>query len=196
MIELLTQHITTLPVFDALFPEKAFARNNPVAKQMEAVVQAFHVELSESDKELEEQFKSDVAARIEGISSAQGRQAVIHKLYEQFFAQALPKMAEKLGVVYTPVEVVDYILYSVDYVLQKEFRRRLTNPSVHILDPFTGTGTFITRLFETGLIEKKDIRQKYRDSLHANEIMLLAYYIASVNIEETYYGQLEKYGLK
>ena len=190
-IDMLTQHMTTLPVFNALFAENAFSRKNPVVCALEKVVSAFNVSLSREDEELERQFQADVKSQIDGVRTSEGRQQVVHTLYEQFFTQALPKTAEKLGVVYTPPEVVDYILRSVAYVLRKEFNNRsISRDGVHILDPFTGTGAFISRLLLSGLIRKEDLKRKFREELHANEIMLLAYYIAAVNIEDTYYGLL------
>ena len=98
-----------------------------------------------------------------------------------------PKTVEKLGIVYTPVEVVDFIIHSVGYILQKEFGRSLSDENVHILDPFTGTGTFITRLLQSGLISREALERKYGREIHANEIVLMAYYIASINIENVYH---------
>ncbi len=192
-LDMLTQHMTTLPVFDALFAKNAFSRNNPVVRSLEKVVATFNMALTPEEREIEEQFKADVRSQIEGIGTSQGRQQIIHTLYEQFFTLALPKTAEKLGVVYTPPEVVDYILRSVAYVLKKEFHNRsISRDGVHILDPFTGTGAFISRLLLSGLIRKEDLKRKFREELHANEIMLLAYYIAAVNIEDTYYALLHE----
>jgi predicted helicase len=96
-------------------------------------------------------------------------------------------MVERLGIVYTPVEVVDFIIHSVSDVLQQEFHRNISDKNVNIIDPFTGTGTFITRLIQSGLIDKKDLERKYKHELFANEIVLLAYYIAAVNIENTFH---------
>ena len=186
-LDFLTQHLTTLPVFDALFGGNAFSRNNPVAQRLERVVRAFNQAIVDPDEiQREELLKADVRRQIEGITTAEGRRAVIHKLYEQFFNVALPKTAEKLGVVYTPNEVVDYILLSVDQVMRDEFGSSLSNEEAHVLDPFTGTGSFISRLISSGIIDKKDLKRKYEKELHANEIMLLAYYIAAANIEETF----------
>ena len=95
---------------------------------------------------------------------------------------------EKLGIVYTPVEVVDFIIRSVGYIIQKEFGRSLSDENVHILDPFTGTGTFITRLLQSGLISREALVRKYRKEIHANEIVLMAYYIASINIESVFHS--------
>jgi predicted helicase len=96
-------------------------------------------------------------------------------------------MVEQLGIVYYTVEIVDFIIYSVNDILLKEFGRSLSDENIHIIDPFTGTGTFITRLLQSGLIEAKDLERKYKNELHANEIVLLAYYIAAVNIENAYH---------
>ena len=94
------------------------------------------------------------------------RQRVIIELYDQFFKSAFPKMAKQLGIVYTPVEVVDFIIHSVDDVLKREFNRSLTDENVHILDPFTGTGTFISRLLQSGLIKPEDLKRKYLTEIH------------------------------
>jgi predicted helicase len=96
-------------------------------------------------------------------------------------------MVERLGIVYTPVEVVDFIIHSVDDALRQEFGASLSDKGVHVLDPFTGTGTFMVRLLQSGLIKSADLLHKYQNELHANELVLLAYYIAAINIEETYH---------
>ena len=107
------------------------------------------------------------------------------------------EMSERLGIVYTPVEVVDFIIHSVEDVLKSEFNTSLTAKDVHIIDPFTGTGTFITRLLQSGLIKSEDLHRKFTQELHANEIVLLAYYIAAINIEETFHTlQLETHHSK
>lgn len=124
------------------------------------------------------------------ITDAEGRQRLIVELYDKFFKVASPKTVEKLGIVYTPVEVVDFIIRSVAHILQKEFGRTLSDENVHILDPFTGTGTFITRLLQSGLIRKEDLAHKYHKEIHANEIVLMAYYIASINIENVFHSLL------
>jgi predicted helicase len=130
--------------------------------------------------------------RASGIDNAEGKQRIIIELYDKFFKTAFPKMVEKLGIVYTPVEVVDFIVHSVNDVLKKEFDRSISDENIHVLDPFTGTGTFISRLLQSGLIEKKDLKRKYQHEIHANEIVLLAYYIAAVNIENSFHDALEQ----
>ncbi|WP_258182256.1 Eco57I restriction-modification methylase domain-containing protein [Burkholderia multivorans] len=141
------------------------------------------------DKEHEtlEGFYASVRERASGITDPKGRQKIIVELYDKFFKTAFPRMVERLGIVYTPVEIVDFILHSADAALQAHFGARLADQNVHILDPFTGTGTFPVRLIETGLIPPEKLPYKYRHELHANEIVLLAYYIAAINIEEAFH---------
>uniref|UniRef100_UPI0035D0B1E2 type ISP restriction/modification enzyme n=1 Tax=unclassified Bartonella TaxID=2645622 RepID=UPI0035D0B1E2 len=112
-------------------------------------------------------------------------------LYEDFFTKAFKKTTDRLGIVYTPVEVVDFIIHSVDDVLRNEFGKSLGSRGVSILDPFTGTGTFITRLLQSKLIKPEDMEYKFRHDIHSNEIVLLAYYIAAINIEATYHGLMK-----
>ncbi|MGZ8160892.1 MAG: N-6 DNA methylase [Methylobacter sp.] len=126
--------------------------------------------------------------RAAGIDNATGKQRIIVELYDKFFRNAFPKMTERLGIVYTPVEVVDFIIHSVNDALQNEFGQTLGSESVHIMDPFTGTGTFITRLLQSGLIDQEQLAHKYQNEIHANEIVLLAYYIAAINIEAVYHS--------
>ena len=129
------------------------------------------------------EFYASVRRRVEGIDNAEGKQHVVVELYERFFKVAYPKVAESLGIVYTPVEIVDFIIRSVQELLRREFDASLSDEGVHILDPFVGTGTFITRLLQSGFIDRDALLRKYASELHANEIMLLAYYVAAVNIE-------------
>ena len=124
---------------------------------------------------------------IGGIDNLEGKQTIIKNLYEKFFKGAFPLTVEKLGIVYTPVECVDFIIHSVNDILKAEFDTSLTEQNVHILDPFVGTGTFITRLLQSGLIRPEDMERKYLNEIHCNEIVLLAYYIADVNIESVFH---------
>ena len=133
-----------------------------------------------------ERFYASVRRRVDGVRDAEGKQKVIVELYDNFFAKAFKRTVDRLGIVYTPIEIVDFILNSADQVLREEFGQGLTDEGVHILDGFTGTGTFIVRLLQSGLIYPHDLARKYANELHANEILLLAYYIAAVNIETTY----------
>lgn len=186
-IEMLSQHLITRPVFEALFDGYDFAGKNPVSRALQRIIDVVENVTEDCDKRSLEKFMNSVKLRAEGVESAEGKQKIIIELYDKFFKSALPKTVEKLGIVYTPVECVDFIIRSVNDVLKMEFGRSLSDENVNVIDPFTGTGTFITRLIQSGLIQKKDLERKYRKELKANEIVLLAYYIASVNIENAYH---------
>ncbi|WP_374452785.1 DEAD/DEAH box helicase [Phenylobacterium sp.] len=186
-IEMLAQHLVTKPVFDALFEGYSFTKNNPVSIAMETVLEALHDQNLGKEAESLLPFYASVKARAEGIDNAAGKQRIIVELYDKFFRNAFPRMTERLGIVYTPVEIVDFIIHSVNEVLQAEFSQTLGSEGVHILDPFTGTGTFITRLLQSGLIKPEELARKYSSEIHANEIVLLAYYIAAINIEAAYH---------
>lgn len=187
-IEMLSQHLITKPIFDALFEHYPFTDKNPVSRSMQSVLKALESDSFKEDSEKLKSFYDSVRIRVKGIDNAEGRQRIIVELYDRFFKVAFPKMADRLGIVYTPIEVVDFIISSVESVLKKEFDKSLSDKDVHILDPFTGTGTFIVRLLQSGIIKKEDLKRKFTNELHANEIVLLAYYIAAINIEETFYG--------
>lgn len=186
-IEMLAQHIITKPVFEALFENYSFAANNPISKAMNRIINLLNERIDEQDHENLEKFYRSVKLRAEGIDNSQAKQKIVVELYDKFFRLAFKKVTEQLGIVYTPVEVVDFIIRSVEYVLNKEFSRSLTDKNVNIIDPFTGTGTFITRLLQSGIIKQEDLERKYKHEIFANEIVLLAYYIASINIENVYH---------
>ena len=183
---MLSQHLITKPVFDALFGGQEFTENNPVSRVMQLMVDELEGYGLEAETAELAEFYASVRRRVEGIDNAEGKQRVIVELYERFLKVAYPKVAESLGIVYTPVEVVDFIIRSVQTLLRREFDASLNDEGVHVLDPFVGTGTFITRLLQSGFIDRDTLLRKYASELHANEIMLLAYYIAAVNIEMTY----------
>jgi predicted helicase len=186
-VEMLSQHIITKPVFEALFDGYSFVKHNPISVSMQKMLDLLEEQALEKDAETLQKFYDSVRMRASGIDNAEGKQRIIIELYDKFFKSAFPKMVEKLGIVYTPVEAVDFIIHSVNDVLKKEFGRTISDENVHLLDPFTGTGTFITRLLQSGLINPADLKRKYEKELHANEIVLLAYYIAAVNIENAYH---------
>jgi len=187
-IEMLAQHIITQPIFDALFEGYSFVKSNAVSMAMQSMIESLEEgsNLAEQDETLQ-RFYDSVRKRAEGIDNSEGKQRIIIELYDKFFKTAFPKMVEKLGIVYTPIEVVDFIIHSVNDILKKEFDRTISDENIHILDPFTGTGTFMVRLLQSGLIDSNDLERKYKDELHANEIVLLAYYIAAINIENAYH---------
>jgi len=187
-IEMLAQHIITRPVFETLFEGHKFTAENPVSRAMQRVLDVLNeANLDKESKDLEK-FYASVKMRSQGITDPQAKQKLIVELYDKFFRNAFPRTTEKLGIVYTPVEIVDFILHSVNEMLQEHFGQTLGSKGVHIIDPFTGTGTFITRLLQSGLIAPEELEHKYRHEIHANEIVLLAYYIAAINIEAVYQG--------
>ncbi|SHU17817.1 helicase [Mycobacteroides abscessus subsp. abscessus] len=190
-ISMLAQHLITAPVFDALFAGHEFAAHNPVSRTMQAMVEQLGGAGLEAETEHLKGFYDSVRIRASEVTTADGKQQVIAELYEKFFKVGFAKQAEALGIVYTPVEIVDFILRAADHASREAFGRGLTDDAVHILDPFTGTGTFITRLMQSGLVRPEDLPRKYANELHANEIMLLAYYIAAVNIETTYHALIQ-----
>jgi predicted helicase len=190
-IEMLAQHIITKPVFDALFEGYSFTNHNPVSLAMQGVLDVLQEQNLEKESESLHKFYESVKMRAAGIDNATGKQRIIVELYDKFFRNAFPKLTERLGIVYTPVEVVDFIIHSVNDALQKEFGQTLGSDNVHIIDPFTGTGTFITRLLQSGLISKERLAYKYQNEIHANEIVLLAYYIAAINIEAVYHDIMD-----
>ena len=185
--DMIAQHIITNPVFEALFDEGYnFTQNNPVACALDTLRKKLEGYGLENETRDLQGFYESVQDRAQGIDNTEGRQRVLRELYEKFFKIALKKEAERLGIVYTPDEVVDFILHSVNDVLDDEFGLKLTDEGVNVLDPFTGTGTFIVRLLQSELIEDKDLLRKYQHELHAVETVLLAYYIATANIEGTF----------
>jgi predicted helicase len=192
-IEMLAQHLITKPVFDALFEGYAFAANNPVSRALDQVLSVLERQNLEKETESLEKFYNSVRMRAAGIASATAKQKIVVELYDTFFKTAFPRLAQRLGIVYTPVEVVDFIIKSVDEVLREEFGQSLSSEGVHIIDPFVGTGTFITRLLQSGLIQPEDLPRKFASEIHANEIVLLAYYIAAINIEATYHELTGEY---
>lgn len=185
-IEMLAQHLITRPVFEALFADYQFVSNNSISSSMQQMIDLLESEAVDKDLTVLSNFYESVRANVGKIDNLEGKQTVIKNLYEKFFKRAFPLTVEQLGTVYTPVECVDFILHSVDEVLKSEFGAAITQENVHVLDPFTGTGTFITRLLQSGLIRPEDMVRKYTREIHANELVLLAYYIADVNIESVF----------
>lgn len=187
-IEMLAQHMITKPVFQALFNEYSFVNSNPVSSAMEnIIVELEKAGFTKEQKDLEP-FYDSVRTRAEDIDNLEAKQEIIVKLYDNFFSKAFKSTTEKLGIVFTPIQVVDFIVKSVDDVLQKHFGKSLASEGVHVLDPFTGTGTltYLKQKMDAGELTLAEITRKYTQELHANEIVLLSYYIAAINIEATF----------
>ncbi len=203
---LVAQHVVTMPVFDALFAGSGFADRNPISAALNELLDEFKaadIRLRDETVALD-RFYDSVRNRLSGAADSDARLKIMLEVYESFFKEAMPAEITRLGIVYTPVELVDFMLRSVDAVLRQEFGRGLTSKDVHILDPFTGTGTFINRLLTQKnsdgepLIADEDLERKFVNThnplvpggsvqeIHANEIVLLAYYLAAIKIEEGY----------
>ena len=212
---MIAQHIVTMPVFDALFAESGFADRNPISKSLNELLDEFKshdIRLRDEARDLD-RFYTSVENRLTGASDSDARLRVMLEVYETFFKEAMPNEVSRLGIVYTPLELVDFILRSVDAVLRREFGRGLTDRDVNVLDPFTGTGTFINRMLTQRssngeyLIREEDLKRKFlaavqfsgplnetpTPEIHANEIVLLAYYLAAIKIEEGYRDRTENY---
>ena len=190
---MLAQQLITSPVFDALFENYEFSQNNVVSSSLNAVLKRIKEYGLEAELTPLQQFYDSVSERIAGIDNDEGKQRVITELYEKFFTTAFPKTSASFGIAYTPMELVDFTLHSANEVMQSEFGRGLGDEGVHIIDPFTGTGSFIVRLLSSPkLVGDSDLQRKFTSELWANEILLLAYYIASVNIEMAYFDRGER----
>lgn len=196
-IEMLAQHLITRPVFDALFEDYKFSERNSVSIALQNVIDVIDRHNVSKEADSLEKFYESVRRRAKAVQNAEARQDIIVELYNKFFLYAFPDVVQRLGIVYTPVEIVDFILHSVNDLLQSEFNQSLESEGIHILEPFVGTGTFITRLIQSDIVPNGKLTYKYKNEIHANEIVLLAYYIAAINIEEAYHekmgGEYEPY---
>ncbi|RDZ35811.1 helicase, partial [Haloferax sp. Atlit-19N] len=168
------------------FSKYSFVNNNPVSSAMENIVLELEKAGFAKEQENLAPLYESVKMRAEDVEKAEDKQKIIITLYDKFFKTAFNSTTKKLGIVFTPVEVVDFIVKSVDLTLERHFGKNLASESVHILDPFTGTGTFMVRTLEylkeqmkEGEISLADITRKFTQELHANEIVLLSYYIAA-----------------
>lgn len=187
-VEMLAQHILTAPLFDAMFPDHSFSKQNPVSRAMNTIVEmlASHSMFENERRELDSFYRAMVE-RIEAVHTLAGKQEIMRTLYDRFFSQAFPRMSERLGIVFTPVEVVDFIIRSANDAMRTAFGQGLGDPDVAIIEPFAGTGTFVARLLQLGVIPPEALEHKYTSEIFANEFVLLSYYIASINIEQVYH---------
>ena len=180
-IRIVSQHMVLSKVFNALFQGK-FASHNPISDILDNVIKK--IGLQEELDTLEGFYKT-AENELKNITTRKARQNFIKKIYENFFKSVAKKETEQHGIVYTPVEVIDFIIHSIQHILNKEFNLGFNDRIVKVFDPFTGTGTFLIRLLESNLITD-NLYDKYRHDLFANEMILLAYYVATINIETTY----------
>ena len=187
-VEMLAQHILTAPLFDAMFPDHSFSKQNPVSRAMNTILEMLtdHSMIENERRDLDA-FYQAMVERIEAVHTLAGKQEIMRTLYDRFFSQAFPRMSERLGIVFTPVEVVDFIIRSADDAMRTAFGQSLGDPGVAIIEPFAGTGTFVARLLQLGVIPPEALEHKYKNEIFANEFVLLSYYIASINIEQVYH---------
>ena len=187
-VEMLAQHILTAPLFDAMFPDHSFSKQNPVSRAMNTILEMLtdHSMIENERRELDS-FYQAMVERIEAVHTLAGKQEIMRTLYDRFFSQAFPRMSERLGIVFTPVEVVDFIIRSANDAMRTAFGQSLGDSGVSIIEPFAGTGTFVARLLQLGVIPPEALEHKYKNEIFANEFVLLSYYIASINIEQVYH---------
>ncbi len=181
-MRIMSQHYSLSRVFQVLF-EREFRSENPVAQELDRAIQ--DIEMSKELKEFDD-FYDGVRKEATKFETLAGRQNYIKKIYEEFLKGFDKKQQVRDGVVYTPVEVIDFIINSVECVLKDKFDTGFDRRNVKVFDPFTGTGSFIARLLESGLIKNENMAKKFKHDIFANEISLLAYYVASVNIESVF----------
>ena len=192
--DMISQHMIMERIFTALFPNNNFIKTNMITKGMNSIVMTLNKHGLKSETAKLENFYIDVENQISGITTDEGRQKAIKTLYERFFQLAFPKTVKRLGIVYTPIEIVDFILKSTDYVMKNNFGKGLAAKNVNIIDPFAGTGSFISRMIsnENNLIDDNMLKYKFNKEIHMNEIVLLAYYMAVINCEHTCYSRIGK----
>jgi predicted helicase len=191
--EMLIQHILTEEIFISIFSDAQFHRENNIARELYKVEETFftgttkHTTLNSI-----RHYYDIIKARANEMVNYQEKQYFLKVIYESFYKSYNPKAADKLGIVYTPNEIVKFMLASTDFLLIKYFNKALSYKNVEILDPSTGTGTFITELIEN-FIQAKDLAFKYKNEIHANEVAILPYYIANLNIEYTFQQKMNYY---
>ena len=191
--EMLIQHLLTERIFRTVFDNPDFTRRNIIAREIENVIDALIRQAFSRDEFLEplNPFYDAIEKAATLCRDFSQKQNFLNTVYEQFFQGFSVEVADTHGIVYTPQPIVDFMVKSVEHILKTEFNRSLSDAGVHIIDPFVGTGNFIVRLMRD--ISGAALEQKYRNELHCNEILLLPYYIASLNIEHEYFERTRSY---
>ena len=192
--EILIQHILTDEIFDEVFPGQPFHKENNVAQELHKLEDTFFTGNTKFQtlKSLEVYYRA-IRAAAARIDKHPEKQAFLKTIYENFYKVYNPKAADRLGVVYTPNEIVRFMIESADWLCEHHFKRNLIDRDVEILDPAVGTGTFITELIEHFRGQPAKLKHKYLEELHANEIGILPYYVANLNIEATYAAIMNEY---
>ena len=190
--EMIAQHVVTIPVFDVMLAGSGFAEQNPVSQEIEQLLETFRalkVSFEGELRPLTRAYRQMEAAFAEAVTSAE-KVDILREIYDGFFQSAMKETVKRVGIVYTPVEIVDFMIRFAAALCREEFGRSIGSENLHILDPFAGTGTYLARLIEmkeengSYLIDSEDLDRKYEHELHANEFILLAYYISAIKIEE------------
>jgi predicted helicase len=191
--EMLVQHLLTERIFRKVFHNSEFTDRNIIAHEIERVIHALTSRKFSREEFLKplDRFYGALEKRAETLDDYSQQQTFLNTVYEKFFQGFAVKQADTHGIVYTPQPIVDFMVRSVEEILKKEFGKSLSDEGVHIIDPFVGTGNFITRIMQE--IKKTSLEHKYARELHCNEVMLLPYYIASMNIEHAYYDKTLQY---
>ncbi len=191
--KMLVQHLLTERIFRKVFNNNEFLRRNVIAAEIEKVIDSITAKHFSRDEFLKplDRFYTAIEKAAEEQEEYTEKQHFLNAVYEKFFQSFDKKQSDTHGIVYTPQPIVDFMVRSVEEILKSEFGKSLSDEGVHILDPFTGTGNFITRIMQQ--IKKSRLPQKYASELHCNEIMLLPYYIASMNIEHAYSEAIREY---
>lgn len=190
--EMLIQHILTEDIFTNIFHDSQFHRENNIAREIEAIANTFFTGATRRNtlKSIEHYY-AVIRRHSENIANHHEKQKFLKAVYENFYKAYNPKAADRLGIVYTPNEIVRFAIESADYLVYKHFGKLLADPGVEILDPCTGTGTYVTELIEYLPADK--LTHKYKHEIHCNELAILPYYIANLNIEFTYQQKMGKY---
>jgi len=190
--EMMIQHILTSDIFNRIFNDADFHRHNTVARELENLVnQLFNYSERRNMLGNIEHYYDAISAAASEVTDHHEKQKFLKVLYENFYKVYNPKAADRLGVVYTPNEIVQFMVESTDHLLEKHFGKTLADENVEILDPATGTGTFITTIIDH--IPKHLLANKYKNELHANEVAILPYYIANLNVEFTFKQKMGYY---
>lgn len=190
--EMIIQHILTEDVFNTIFDENQFHRENNIARELERVIHTFFTgSTRRTALSGIQHYYQAINAAAAGIADHHEKQKFLKVIYETFYKSYNPKAADRLGVVYTPNEIVNFMIESTDYLLHKHFNKFLEDKGVEILDPATGTGTFICDIID--YLRKEKLEYKYRNEIHANEVAILPYYISNLNIEYTYTQKMGSY---
>lgn len=185
--EMLIQHILTEEIFTSVFNDADFHRQNNIAKELyELEAKFFNRQIKLATMQALAPYYTTISSTAKAVTGHLEKQKFLKLIYEQFYKVYNPKAADRLGVVYTPNEIVKFMIEGADWLCEKHFGKSLIDPHVEILDPATGTGTFICELLEHFRGQPAKLAHKYKNELHANEVAILPYYVANLNIEATY----------